>query len=557
MNQVPGPQQHSEINLRLNAIIETATDGIITIDINGTMELVNSAAARLFDYPIHELQGRNINMLMPSPHREEHDGYIKRYMEDRQPRIIGIGREVTGRRKDGTTFPIRLSVSEVKLEDRVIFTGIVHDLTDQKRTEKALREEKERAEKYFNIANTLMLVLDDQERIQLINDKGCELLGKNREDLIGANWFDTALSGIHRKAGREAFHQLIQGHSIDYYESPINTASGNEKLIAWRNRLLQDDDGRTIGIIGSGIDITAQRDAEKRIVKMNAGLEKKVEERTDELAKAVNQLLQTNQQLKHEIKERKGAEASLRKNESQLLAALEKEKELNQLKSRFVSMASHEFRTPLSTILSSADLIEAYAKEEHQEKRVRHTTRIKSSVANLIGILNDFLSLSKLEEGKLQPQLAEFSPAELCNEIMEEIQGLLKNGQHIHLQRPSETVRLHMDRRIMKNICLNLLSNAIKYSEANQLILWEFNVDAKQIEIVIADKGIGIPETEQQHLFTRFFRAHNVENIQGTGLGLNIVKRYVDMLNGTIRFESRLGEGSTFWVNLPIYREEQ
>lgn len=556
MNQVPGSQQHAEINLRLNAIIETATDGIITIDINGIMELINSAAARLFDYPIEELQGQNINMLMPSPQREEHDGYIRRYLSDRRPRIIGIGREVIGRKKDGTLFPIRLSVSEVSLGDKVVFTGIVHDLTDQKRTEKALREEKERAEKYFNIANTLMLVLDNEECIRLINDKGCELLGKKREELIGLNWFDTALPHSHRQAGREAFQQLLQGHSIDYYESPIRTAFGNNKLIAWRNRLLQNDDGLSIGIIGSGIDITAQRDAEKHIVEMNAELEKKVEERTDELAKAVNQLLQTNQQLKHEIKERKIAETSLRKNESRLLAALEKEKELNQLKSRFVSMASHEFRTPLSTILSSADLIEAYAKEEHQEKRIRHTTRIKSSVANLIGILNDFLSLSKLEEGKLQPQLSEFSPAELCDEIKDEVQGLLKSGQYIHLQPPPEAMRLHMDRRILKNICLNLLSNAIKYSEADQPILWEFNVDTRQIEIVIADKGIGIPEQEQQHLFTRFFRAHNVENIQGTGLGLNIVKRYVDMLNGSVRFESRLGEGSTFWVNLPIPEKE-
>jgi PAS domain S-box-containing protein len=398
----------NDLGAKLNAIIETAIDGIITIDKSGIVQTVNRAAASMFLYDQDEIIGNKINMLMPDPMRTEHDSYIQNYLRTGERKIIGIGREVTGLRKDGTTFPLRLAVSRVELAEKVVFTGILHDLSE-----------------------------------------------------------------VHEA----------------------------------RNELL----------------------------KLNEQLEKLVEQRTVELEAVVNRLLSTN--------------TKLEANEKELKISLDKEKELNELKSRFVSMASHEFRTPLSTILSSAALISRYRTSEQNENRDKHVKRIKSAVTNLTGILNDFLSLSKLEEGKVSISLSPVALPELCRLVADEVQGMLKEGQHVEYAHEGD-IEIQADSKILKNVLFNLVSNAIKYSGPGTMIDIRSQVTEEKTSIIIKDEGIGIPEPEQKHLFNRFFRASNVETIQGTGLGLNIVKEYVDLLGGTVNFESIEGKGTTFTINL-------
>lgn len=430
MDPTQSTHSPSDASLRLQAIIETAIDGIITIDEKGIIENVNPAAAALFGYQPEELIGKNIRILMPSPYRQQHDGYIDRYKTTGEARIIGIGREVPGMRKDGSTFPLWLAVSEVFLENKRIFTGICHDLSDVKK-------------------------------------------------------------------------------------------------------------------------------AEEKIRKLNEELEEKVIERTEELASVVNKLLNTNKKLQYEVQERKSAETALRESAREIQKALEKEKELSELKSRFVSMASHEFRTPLSTILSSISLLSRYTETNQQEKREKHIQRIKSAVRNLTGILNDFLSLSKLEEGKIENQPFEFELQELCPEVIDEIQGLLKDGQEILHEGIPEPMAVTWDKRLVKNILFNLLSNAIKYSDEGKKIFLRERLEGDYLLIDITDQGIGIPEADQVYLFTRFFRAANAMNIQGTGLGLNIVKRYIDLVGGSITFDSQLNVGTTFTVCLPLNQTNQ
>jgi len=553
LNSLNNSSTRAEAVPQLEAIIETATDGIITIDEEGTIELVNPAAARLFGYEQEELLGASINILMPTHHAEQHDGYIQRYLQTGEAQIIGIGREVKGKRKDGQLFPIRLSISEVPVEGRRLFTGIVHDLSEQKAVEARLRQEKERAQQYLNLANTVVVAIDPQGQVQMINKKGCHLLEMEESEAVGQDWLQLAVPAPYRKEIALVFDNLRKGQLIDYYENLIQSKSGEEYLIAWHNTVLRNAEGEVESVLSSGIDISAQRQAEDRIVKLNTELEKRVESRTEELAEVVNKLLDINKQLKHEIAEREAAEEALRENERKLTVSLAKEKELNELKSRFVSMASHEFRTPLSTIQSSADLIEAYVKEEQHKKRLRHTGRIKSSVANLTSILNDFLSLSKLEEGKIAVHPATFELKEVWNEVYEGIQGLMKPGQEIRMAGLEDIPELYMDKRMLQNIFYNLLSNALKYSEAGKAVDCRLSRQGDCLKIEIADRGIGIPESEQQHLFTRFFRAHNVENIQGTGLGLNIVKGYTEHMGGSIALESQLGEGTTVRVTLPLH----
>lgn len=273
------------------------------------------------------------------------------------------------------------------------------------------------------------------------------------------------------------------------------------------------------------------------IQKLNTELEQRVEARTRELGEAVEKLEHTNR--------------SLREAEQEVRKALQKEKELNELKSRFVTIASHEFRTPLSTVLSSASLISKYKSSEDDDKRIKHVERIKSAVSNLTGILNDFLSISRIEEGKIYNVPTTFPLEPFTREVVDEMQGMLKPGQQINYRHSGSEKEVFLDKQLLKNILFNLLSNASKYSGEGKDIKLNTEVSSDEVRITVADQGIGIPEADQAHLFTPFFRAQNVTNIQGTGLGLNIVKKYVDIIGGTLRYESTLGKGTTFYLTFP------
>jgi len=238
--------------------------------------------------------------------------------------------------------------------------------------------------------------------------------------------------------------------------------------------------------------------------------------------------------------------------EEDVRKSLEKERELNELKSKFVSIASHEFRTPLSTVMSSASLVQQYMDRNEPEKVTKHIQRIKSSVNHLTSILNDFLSLGKLEEGKIEMIHEPIDLPVFLSEIKEEIMSSLKEGQHLHIDCEDKIDNLKSDPRILRNILFNLISNASKYSNIGKPIYLYCFKTKDGITFSVRDEGIGIPHDDQKHMFDRFFRASNAGNIQGTGLGLNIVKRYVELLNGTINFISEYEKGSTFTVFIPL-----
>lgn len=387
----------------LKAIIDNAIDGIITIDDRGRVESINPAACKLFLYTPEEVIGNNISMLMPPPDKGLHDEYIARYQRTREPHIIGIGREVTGLRKDGTTFPFRLGVSEVQFAERKIFTGFIHDLSREKEAEEQLK---------------------------------------------------------------------------DYA----------------------------------------------------AHLEDLVESRTSSLKDSVLAL----QQAKEEVS-----------------SSLEKEKELGQLKSRFVSMASHEFRTPLSAVQLSASLIEKYAQPYDNENIRKHVAKIKGSVGILTGILNDFLSLEKLEAGKVEASFNAFELVKFGEELTEELQLVAKQNQNIIYQHTGTASLVNLDQNLLRHCVTNLIANAIKYSGENTFIEFCTEIGASECVITIRDNGIGIPEADHKHLFEAFFRAHNTGNIPGTGLGLNIVARYVGLMNGRVTFKSSVNQGTLFTMTFP------
>lgn len=310
-----------------------------------------------------------------------------------------------------------------------------------------------------------------------------------------------------------------------------------ETIVSWdvviANRIIS-----VIGIWAAVVVVLRQKELEieqakskELLEQMNITLEEKVNQRTQELTAAFKDLETSKQEIQ---------------------LALRKEKELHELKSRFVTMASHEFRTPLAAVLSSSSLAEQHIKNGQDEKVKKHLIRIRASVRELETILEDFLSLEKLEFGKIKIERTNFNLPELCDEMIEDSRSLQKEEQCIK-KRHSGNLIINEDSKAIKHIIQNLLSNACKYSGNNSSIALETNVLSDSIVIMVSDNGMGIPSEDQKNMFTKFFRAKNAIAIQGTGIGLNIVKQYVELLKGNISFSSAENEGTAFTITLPLH----
>jgi PAS domain S-box-containing protein len=297
-------------------------------------------------------------------------------------------------------------------------------------------------------------------------------------------------------------------------------------------------------VIAFIVDITKRKEIEQNMLQQKM-----------ELEKISSEIRKLNAELEAKVEERtvilKEALQKLEESQTELSEALEKEKLLGEIKNRFLSMASHEFRTPLSTVLSSASLLSKYTKEEEQDKRNRHIEKIKNSVKHLNDILEDFLSLGKLDEGKVQSNQAEFNIAELIEETTDEMKGLVKQGQEINYTHQGGK-NIITDKKLLKYILINLISNAIKFSDEGTSIEIQSERRDENVIVSVADHGIGISKEDQAHLFSSFFRGANATNIQGTGLGLHIVQRYLELLGGEVHLQSELNKGTTVTFAIPV-----
>lgn len=405
-------------HMTFEPLFEHSSLGIIISNENGIIERSNPFAEKIFGYDRGELNGKEVEILIPSHLRKKHVHDRHRYNQNPQPRAMGSNLNLKAVKKNGDQFPVEVSLT--------------------------------------------------------------------------------------------------------YYE-----VEGKKQIVSFVN------------------DITHRKRAEESLLKLTEELETKVDERTKELSDALLELSHTNEGLQQEMEQRKKVEAQIR-------GMLEKEKELNELKSRFVSMASHEFRTPLGGILTSISLIAKYKTTEDDPKREKHIQIIKKSVKNLTNILNDFLSLDKLEQGKVTSSPVNFNVIQLLDDMALEFRET--SNHNIVVEHQQSEIMVHQDKEMIRNVLTNLISNAIKYSPEKSTVKIRSESKFGNLFIEIEDQGMGIPAEDQKHLFERFFRAKNVTNLQGTGLGLNIVKRYLDLMAGKIEFTSKEEFGTTFKISLPLER---
>ena len=496
-----------------------ASEGLIVVNKTGSVDAVNNRMSELFGYSKKEMIGQKIEMFVPTKVREHHVGLRKGYTDNPRSRPMGMsGMNLQGLRKDGSVFPVEVSLNHFVKDGKNYVLGLITDVSQRVKMENELVSAKdklsqlnqeleslvikrtealEKSQQLYemiakNYPDGIINVLDNQFNYIFSEGKELAKFGYGSKDLLGTNYLNRLDISI-----RELISSKLQ--SVLKGKNQTCTIASNNQHYELNIVGIKDDKGVIDRIL---------------IVEINVSKQKEIEE--------------------------------------EQRMALERERELGEMKSRFVSMASHEFRTPLSAILSSATLIEKYETTEQHSNRLKHTDRIKSSVANLTNILNDFLSLDKLSSNAVASEIKEVNVCEIIEYAITELESTKKQSQEVKFEYLDNSKCIFKsDEKILKNIMLNLISNGLKYSQNDGLVEVSLCLDNDNLYIRVKDNGIGIPEEEQPKLFQRFFRAENVSNIQGTGLGLNIVKKYVEILGGEISFESKLNQGTTFVVKLP------
>ncbi|WP_347374940.1 ATP-binding protein [Aequorivita sp. Q41] len=401
--------EEKKVNI-FKILSEAISEGIVIVNEKQEIVTSNDAADKMFGYETHELLGEKLDILIPKEYHRSHPKQVGEFLKKSDSRQMGHGRDLYGKRKDGSTFPVE----------------------------------------------------------------------------AGLNPFE------------------------------INGSKYVMALVT---------------------DISVRKNQELEIIEFNLSLEQKIEERTKELKKTIKEL-------KEEVSKRKEAEHKIKE-------SLRKERELNELKTKFLSLVSHEFKTPLSGILTSATLAGKYTETAQQYKREKHLKTIQSKVKYLNNILNDFLSIERLESGKTNYKFDTVALSKVVNEVIYNSNMLLKDGQKINYPRNIDNITINFDEKILELSLTNLINNAIKYSSESTIIDVVVTPKVDAVEIEIIDQGMGIPQQEQKFIFNRYFRAENALLDQGTGIGLNIVKSHLENLGGTITFESEEGKGSTFTISFP------
>ena len=481
-------------------MIDSSLDGVVSMDQDGMIIEWNRSAERMFGWSPLDVIGRRLSdIIIPAAMRERHEAGLKRYLAHGAGNVVNNRIEVSALHRDGHEIPVELSVWPMQIGERVFFGSFVRDISRRRENERKLRQSEDRYRAVIeNVAEGILVV--QAGLIVFVNPRTERLVGKRLEELRQQH-FANLIHPDDRELVIDRYTRRIRGEKIEsHYSFRIFNAAGeviwvelSAEMIEWEGK------PATVSFI---TDIT----------------------------------------------ERHRLEESLRQN-------LERERELNSLKSRFVSMTSHEFRTPLTAILSSMELIKHYSDKLSEKERLDLIASVEDSVRHMTKMLDEVLLIGKAEAGRLEFRPTKLRLADFCARAVESTRAMAAAGfgdkTEIVFEANGADVPVMLDEKLMQHVLENLLSNAIKYSPAGGRIRFAVSAREEILEIVVEDSGIGMPAKDLPHLFESFYRASNVGNISGTGLGLAIVKSAVEMHSGTIAVESEVGHGTKVTVSLP------
>ncbi|MFZ5425616.1 MAG: PAS domain S-box protein [Thermodesulfobacteriota bacterium] len=479
---------------RFAAFFEAAVDAVIVIGEDRRIQAFSKAAERLFGYTADEVAGKNVSMLMPEPHRSRHDAYVTRYIDTGEKHIIGTGREVLCRRKDGATFPAYLSVGEGGEGER-FFVGILHDLSREKDQFRRIRE-------LASIVDSTGDAVLGQTLDGIVTywNKGAEeLYGYTAAEAVGSR-----VAGLivpeEKLAEYAAINEAMRsGQGVTRIETLRRDKAGKRLIVALTISPILDSDGNVTGASGIARDITSRRMAEKA-----------------------------------QAEARRAAEEATR------------------IKSDFLSIVSHELRTPMTIILGNISLLTDTGNMPGPEEAASIARDIEDSANRLLALINDLLDISDMEAGQAQLRLTPVQAAEMILELAQAAEAMAE-PKGLKVDAYFDTVEIMADPLRLKQALLNLVDNAVKFTDSGTVTIGVSRT-GHSVLFEVSDTGAGISDEDQARIFDAFFQADTsfTRTSQGTGLGLTIVRRIVELHGGVVNVESEPGKGSTFYIALPL-----
>ncbi|WP_246000840.1 sensor histidine kinase [Pontibacter diazotrophicus] len=507
------PSYSLENAMRLKAIIDTAIDGIITIDRNGIVESVNPAAAQIFGYQPEEIIGENVKMLMPEPDRGLHDSYIENYHRTGVGQIIGKGREVLGKKKDGTVFPFLLSISEVKLQDKQIFTGIVHDISSLKQAEAALRESENKINSIIQGAVDGIITIDTRGVIEMVNPSAARLFGYAADELLGKS-----INVLMPEPDRSLHDSYMHHYHV----------TGEKR------------------IIGIGREVTGLR-KDGTIFPFYLSISE---------VELADRKVYTG--FVHDITQQKINEERLRR------YAAELERSNRELQD-FAYVSSHDLQEPLRKIQAFGDRLVTKEYDKLSEQGKDYVDRMLNAASRMQNLINDLLNFSRVTS---KPKsFVKVSLDTILSEVISDLEVTIEQTGAVINRSPLPEIEAEPTQ--MRQLFQNLLSNAIKFRKED--VTPVINIYAKNLqrqahltatpgdevtEIHVEDNGIGFDEKYLDRIFNIFQRLEG-QKYEGSGIGLAVCRKIAVRHGGDITATSQAGVGTQFIITLAIKHPEE
>lgn len=491
---------------RIDSILQASPDGICVIDTESTIQMANQSMLQMFGYSLDEIMGQNVKMLMMDEIAHEHDHYIERIVWGREPKLIGQGsREVEGRKKDGSTFPMDLSVAMIGSGKEALFVGILRDITERIAMQEKAKEQAAFQAALLDAVPNPIFVKDVNQTFTAMNRAYEEAFGIRREDYIGTSTLDANYVPEEvREEWNRSDQELIDKGGYTREELTARFADNRDHDVLSMRRTFELGSDATGGMLGILIDISDRKEMEREM----------------EIA-------------------REQAESA------------------NETKSAFLANMSHELRTPMNAIIGYAEMLKEDAEDDENEEIIPDLEHIITAGRHLLQLINDVLDISKIEAGRMDLYLEDFDIATMISDAASTVTTLVeKNNNVLDIQVEENLGSMHADLTKVRQIVFNLVSNAAKFTSDGKVGIEASAVDIGGqafIRLAVTDTGIGIPEEKLEHIFEEFSQADNstTRNYGGTGLGLALVRKFARMMGGDIRVESTAGEGSAFVLEVP------